>query len=691
MMGALLMAEAVGAVALDQDTYLWLEDVGGEKPLAWVRERNAETAKELESSASFKKLEEQILEVLDSKDTIPLVTLRGGYLYNYWQDAKNPRGLWRRTTMEEYRKPKPKWETVLDVDALGAAEKEKWVYKDVDCLYPEPKRCLVSLSRGGADAVVIREFDMETKKFVAGGFELPESKGNLAWIDFDTVYVRTDFGPGSMTTSGYPRIVKRWKRGQPLSEAAVVYEADEKDVGAYGYRDLAPGYERDFVVRYMTIFTKETFLLGADGSKKKIEIPDDADFSIHREWMIVNPRTPWEVGGKTVPAGALVATRFDAFMEGKRDFQMLFEPTATRSLADTKWTKSHLILNVLDDVKNRLEVFTPPSSAGSSEWKREPFAGAPALGTVSAWGLDPDLSDEIFMQVTDYVTPTTLSYGAIGKAPEKVKATPAFFDASKIEVSQHFATSKDGTRVPYFQVSKKGMKLDGSNPTVLTGYGGFEVPQLPKYSGTVGRSWLSQGGVYVVANIRGGGEYGPAWHQAALKANRPKSFEDFAAVATDLVARKVTTAKKLGIVGGSNGGLLVGNMFTRYPELFGAVVCQVPLLDMKRYSHLLAGASWMGEYGDPDKPEEWEFIKTFSPYHNVEAGKSYPPILFTTSTRDDRVHPGHARKMTARMRELGYDVRYYENIEGGHAGAADHKQAAHMWALTYTFLAQKLK
>ncbi|HEU5264093.1 MAG TPA: prolyl oligopeptidase family serine peptidase, partial [Gaiellaceae bacterium] len=596
------MAEAGGVVALDQDAYLWLEDVGGDKQLAWVRERNAETAKELESSSSFKKLEEQILEVLDSKDTIPLVTRRGGLLYNYWQDAKNPRGLWRRTTLEEFRKPKPTWETVLDVDALGAAEKEKWVYKGVECLYPEPKRCLISLSRGGADAVVIREFDMEKKAFVPEGFQIPEAKGNLAWIDLDTVYVRTDFGPGSMTTSGYPRIVKRWKRGQPLADATVVYEGEVSDVGAYGYRDLAPGFERDFIVRYITIFTKETFLLAADGSKKKIEVPEDADFSIHREWMIVNPKKAWEVGGKTIPAGALVATRFDAFMEGKRDFQMLFEPTPTRSLADTSWTKGHLILNVLDDVKNRLEDFTPPEGTTSTEWKRAQFAGAPALGTVSVWGVDSDQSDEIFMQVTDYLTPTTLSYGTVGQVPEKLKSTPAFFDASKHEVSQHFATSKDGTRVPYFQVSKKGMKLDGSNPTVLTGYGGFEVPQLPKYSGTVGRSWLSQGGVYVVANIRGGGEYGPAWHQAALKANRPKSFEDFAAVATDLVARKVTTAKRLGIVGGSNGGLLVGNMVTRYPQLFGAVVCQVPLLDMKRYSHLLAGASWMGEYGDPDKP-----------------------------------------------------------------------------------------
>jgi prolyl oligopeptidase len=690
-MGALLMGVAGAAGAADDDSYLWLEDVQGDRALTWVKERNAETVKDFESSGGFKKLETDILAIMDSKDTIPTVSREGALYYNFWQDAKNPRGLWRRTTLEEYRKPQPKWETVLDVDALATAEKENWVYKGSECLRPEYKRCLIRLSRGGADAVVTREFDVEAKSFVKGGFQLAESKGGTSWVDQDTLFVGVDFGPGSMSTSGYPLVAKRWKRGTPLSEAAIVHQGDKDDLGVYAVHDQAPGFERDYIIRYMSIFTSETFVLAPDGTKKKIEIPDDAESSIHRAWLYVKPRTPWTVGGKTIPAGALVAARFDAFMAGQRDFQLLFEPTATRSLDTYRFTKSHVILNVLDDVKNRLELLTPPDGTATTEWKREPFAGAPSIGAVSAWGIDPDTSDEIFMRVTDFLTPTTLSYGVAGKAPEQVKKTPAFFDASGLEITQHFATSKDGTRVPYFQVAKKGLKLDGSSMTLLTGYGGFEVAELPHYSGTVGRSWLSRGGVYVVANIRGGGEYGPAWHQAAVKKNRPRSYEDFAAVASDLVARKVTTAKKLGIVGGSNGGLLVGYMVVRYPELIGAAVCQVPLLDMKRYSHPLAGASWMDEYGDPDKPEEWEFIKTFSPYHLVEKEKAYPPVLFTTSTRDDRVHPSHARKMTALMRDMGYDVRYYENIEGGHAGAADHKQAAHMWALTYTYLAQKLK
>jgi len=690
MTGYFMAAALLAAQTSEDDPYLWLENVQGDKALAWVKERNAETVKEFESSGSFKKLESDILSIMDSKDKIPDVVREGTLYYNLWQDAKNPRGIWRRTTLEEYRKPQPQWETVLDLDALGKAEGENWVYKGHDCLRPDYKRCMLSLSRGGADAIVIREFDVETKSFVKDGFALPEAKGGTSWVDKDTLYVGTDFGPGTVSSAGYPLVGKRWKRGTPLSEAVEVYRGDPKDIGAYVVHDSSPGFERDFLLRYMTIFTSETFLLAPDGTRKKIPVPDDAESSIHREWLVVKPRTAWTIGGKTIPAGALVATRLDPFLAGKLDLQLLFEPTATRSLDTHTFTKGHLILNVLDDVKSKLELLTPPDGAGT-EWKREALVGAPALGTVTVKAIDSDTSEEFFLYVTDYLTPTTLSYAVVGKAPEALKRTPAYFDATGLEISQHFATSQDGTRIPYFQVSKKGMKLDGSAVTLLYGYGGFEVAELPAYSGTVGRAWLTRGNVYVVANIRGGGEYGPTWHQAAVKKNKPRAYEDFAAVAQDLVARKVTSTKKLGIVGGSNGGLLVGNMVVRYPQLFGAAVCQVPLLDMKRYSHLLAGASWMDEYGDPDKPEEWEYLKTFSPYQLVAKDKTYPAVLFTTSTRDDRVHPGHARKMTAKMRDMGYDVRYYENIEGGHAGAADHKQAAHMWALTYTFLAQKLK
>ncbi len=669
------------------DPYLWLEDVTGEKALAWVKARNAESAQELEDSPAYKTLENDLLKILDSTAKIPLITKSGVWYYNFWRDAKHPRGLWRRTSLAEYRKADPDWEVVLDIDALGAAEKESWVFHGAQFLRPGYRQCLVSLSRGGSDAVVVREFDVEARAFVKNGFQLPQAKSQVSWIDQDTLFIGTDFGPGSLTTSGYPRIAKLWKRGTPLAQAKVVFEGKTSDVAAGAYHDATPGFERDFARRSPTFFSSETFLIGKDGANRKIEVPADAESSVTREWLLVKPRTPWAVAGRTYGAGSLVATRFDDFMAGKRAFTVLYQPTATTSLESYTWTRHHLILNLLEDVKNRLYVLTP----GQNTWKMEPLVGAPAMGTASAWGVDPDESDEFFLEVSDFLTPDALSHGILGKAPVKLKTAPTFFNSDGLEISQHFVASKDGTRIPYFQVSRKGLKLDGSHPTLLSGYGGFEVSEMPTYSGLRGLGWLDGGGVFVLANIRGGGEYGPKWHQAALKQNRLRAYEDFAAVAQDLITRKVTSAKHLGCEGGSNGGLLVGNMLTLYPQLFGAIVCQVPLLDMKRYTHLLAGASWMGEYGDPDKPDQWAYIKKFSPYQNVKAGATYPPVLFMTTTRDDRVHPGHARKMMARMKAMGYDVRYFENIEGGHGAGADNRQSAHFWALDYTFLWKVLK
>jgi len=671
--------------AASEDPHQWLEDVTSDRALSWVRDHNAKAEKELAGGEAFSKLEGDILKIMDSDAKIPYISKAGAYYYNFWRDAQHVRGLWRRTSLEEYRKPQPKWEVVLDVDALGKAEKENWVFHGAEFLRPGFQRCLISLSRGGSDASVVREFDVTTKAFVTDGFQLPEAKSHHSWIDIDSIFVSTDFGPGSLTTSGYPRVAKLWKRGTPLSAAKTVFEVKATDMVGGAYHDSTKGFERDLLVRTPSFFTSETFLLGKDGSQRKVEVPLDAETGIHREWLLVKPRTPWTVGGKTYPEGSLLVARFDDYMAGKRELAVLFEPTAAASLVGYTWTRHHLILNVLEDVKNRLFVLTPGA------WKQEPFKGAPAMGTVSASAVDDEDSDDYFMTVTDFLTPSTLHYGVIGGTPEKLKETPAFFDASGLEISQHFTASKDGTRIPYFQVSAKGMKLDGTHPTLLTGYGGFEISEVPYYSGVVGRAWLSQGGVYVIANIRGGGEYGPKWHQAALKQKRHRAYEDFAAVAQDLVTRKVTSVKHLGVEGGSNGGLLVGNMLTLYPQLIGAVVCQIPLLDMKRYSHLLAGASWMEEYGDPDKPEEWEYIKTFSPYHNVQVGSKYPPTLFMTTTRDDRVHPAHARKMMAKMEALGCDVRYFENIEGGHGAGADNKQSAHFTALAYAFLWKTLK
>jgi len=573
---------------------------------------------------------------------------------------------------------------------------KKWVWHGADCLKPQPpdnvyKRCLIALSPGGSDADVTREFDLETKQWVSDGFFRPEAKGGLGWIDADTVYVYTDFGPGSMTASGYPRIVKQWKRGTPLEAATLVYEGGPGDMYIAALRDHTPGFERDFVSRTIAFYNDELYLRRGDGTLAKVEAPNSANKSVHREWLTLELREPWEVGGRTYQAGSLLATKFDDFMAGKREFEVLFEPTANSSLAGFDWTRSHLVLNVLQDVKNQLSVVTP----GEGGWTRTGFIGAPGIGTLAVSAVDPDESEAVWLTATDFLTPTTLSLAQVGAEPEKLKSNPVFFDGSRHVTEQHFATSKDGTRVPYFLVRTKDLKFDGTAPTLLYGYGGFEISMTPSYSGGVGKGWLertheSGGGVFALANIRGGGEYGPRWHQAALKANRHKAYEDFAAVAQDLVDRKITSPAHLGTQGGSNGGLLMGNMLTQYPDQFGAIVVQVPLLDMKRYNHLLAGASWMAEYGDPDKPEEWAFIQKFSPYHLFDPAKDYPPVLFTTSTLDDRVHPGHARKMMAKMAAAQKDVRYYENIEGGHGGAADNKQAAHMQALAYTFLWQQL-
>ena len=684
MLSALMMAPA-GAQTVSEDPYLWLEGVEDAKALDWVRARNAVSEKQLAGDPGFEALRGSLLEILDSNARIPYVSKMGAYYYNFWRDKNNPQGIWRRTTLAEYRKDTPQWEVLLDIDALGKAEGVNWVWGGADCLRPAYDRCLISLSRGGADADVTREFDVSDKAFVKDGFSRPEAKGQIGWIDADTVYVGTDFGPKSMTSSGYPRIAKEWKRGTPMSAAKTVYEGQESDIWISAYRDHTPGFERDFVYRGLTFYTNELYLRDKAGALTKLDLPDGAQKSAFREWLSVELRQPWTVGGRVYTAGSLLAIRLDAFLSGARNFDVLFEPAQNTSLASSAVTKDHVILNVLEDVKNRLYVLTP----GKNGWTRTPLVGAPSFGTVGISAVDSEESNDYFMTVTDYLTPTSLLMGTVGSKPEKLKQLPGFFDASQHEISQQFATSKDGTRVPYFMVSKKGMARNGKNPTLLYGYGGFEVSLTPNYSAGVGRAWLSAGGVYVVANIRGGGEYGPRWHQAALKANRNKAYEDFAAVAEDLIARNITTPKHLGIQGGSNGGLLMGNMTVMYPQLFGAVVCQVPLLDMKRYHKLLAGASWMAEYGNPDT-DDWSFLKAYSPYQNVSKDVRYPPVLFTTSTRDDRVHPGHARKMMARMMEQGHDVTYYENIEGGHGGAANNAQSAYMSALAYTFLKQKL-
>ena len=729
------------------DPYAWLEEISAEQALDWVHERNAHSAAAL-GGELFDTIERQVREVLDAEDKIPHVSQIGDHYYNFWRDARHVRGIWRRTTPSSYVTDDPEWETVLDLDALADAEGESWVWHGASVLRPAPdrlaasepwRRALVDLSPGGSDADVTREFDLVTKRFLPasdGGFERPAAKGSLSWVDEDTVFLETDLGEGTTTTSGYPRIAKLWRRGTPMSEAVTVFEGAESDVAISARRSRTPGFERDLVTRAPSFFTSETWLVHdvgtPDQSLTRIDVPDSATIGFHREWLLIRLRDDWEVtasapgvpaagangpgragdpvaagGSVTFRAGSLLAAPVEDFLAGSRRLTVLFEPTTSASLAGSTWTRHHLVLNVLEDVTHRLHVLTPPDvPVAGAPWARSPFPVSGELLSVGVGSVDVVDSDDVWVVTTGYLTPATLSRGTVGSpgtdpdavvpaaTPTPLKAAPARFDPTGLVARQRFATSDDGTRVPYFLVGRADV-LDADPgtaapaPTLLWGYGGFELSATPAYSGTIGRAWLTRGGVYAVANIRGGGEYGPAWHQAALRERRHRAYEDFAAVAADLVATGVTEPGRLGMEGRSNGGLLAGNMLTRYPHLFGAVIVGVPLLDMKRYTHLLAGASWAAEYGDPDT-DDWDFLRTFSPYHLFDGGAQYPPTLFTTSTKDDRVHPGHARKMAALMLAHGKDVTYYENVEGGHGGAADNAQAAAMAATQWTFLWNRL-
>ncbi len=676
------------------DPFQWLEDVQGDKALAWVRERNAQSQAVLTTRPEYAGTKAQLLEVLNARDRIPGVVRRGDWLYNLWQDETNKRGLWRRTTLAEYRKDQPAWDVVLDLDALAKTEKENWVWGGATMLAPDHRRCLIALSRGGADAKVIREFDTVDRAFVKDGFSLPEAKSDVDWIDIDHLYVGTDFGPGAMTDSGYPRIVKRWKRGTPLASATTVFEGIARDVSVQVAVDDTPGHERTVFTRAIDFFNRKTFLLQGD-KLVPLDVPDDSVPNFMRDTLLLDLRSPWTVGTTTYPAGTLLAADAKAYLAGSRQFQVLFAPTPTRSLAAYIQTRDHLVLNLNDNVASTLAL-----------WRKTPQGfvdmpiTAPSPGNLGLSSLhDPrnpkdPLANAYLLSYTDFLTPDSLYLGdttADPKAPrEKLKSRAPLFDSAGLKAEQRFATSKDGTRVPYFIVGPKDAKLDGSTPTLLYGYGGFKISLKPWYSGSFGRGWLARGGALVVANIRGGGEFGPTWHTAAQKAHKQRSYDDFIAVAEHLIATKVTSPKHLGIQGGSNGGLLVGATMVQRPDLFNAVVCQVPLLDMRRYNVLLAGASWMAEYGNPDLPAEWAWISKYSPYQNVKEGVKYPKVLFTTSTRDDRVHPGHARKMAARMLAQGHSLLYYENIEGGHGGAADNEQRAHLQALEYSYLWQQL-
>ena len=670
----------------NDDPHLWLEGVEDKEALEWVKERNAKTVEDVAQNDDFASLQSDLKAIYDSKDRIPYITLQGDHYFNFWRDTEHPRGVWRRTTLESYKSDTPEWETILDLDALAETEGENWVWHGATCLYPAETTCMLALSRGGADADVKREFNVETQSFVENGFYLPEAKSDVSWVDENTLLVSTDFGEGSLTDSGYPKITKEWTRGTELTDATTLYEGDQKDIWVGSFYDPHPGYERTYVYQGLTFYSNNLFLQTKKGLTQ-IDKQESANASIWKDTILLELREDWTVNGQTYKAGSLLSAPLKKWLRGKKKLTVLFEPDEHSSLSRFSTTKDFLVLTILRDVKTEIEVW----SQKGKRWKKTAGISTPnGGGQVRITPIDSYNSNDYWMTYRDYITPNTLSIGTIEQSestdtPETLKQLPAFFDASNLQVSQHFATSKDGTKVPYFQVAEKNIELNGENPTILYGYGGFEVSLLPSYSASVGTAWLSKGGVYVVANIRGGGEYGPSWHQAALKENRHRAYEDFAAVGEDLVGRGVTKPSKLGIQGGSNGGLLMGNMYTLYPDHWGAIVCQVPLLDMKRYTKLLAGASWAGEYGNPDIPEEWAYIQTFSPYHNFQSSDEHPPMLITTSTRDDRVHPGHARKMTALLEGSEKDVLYYENMEGGHGGSANNEQASFMNALAYTF------
>ncbi len=668
-----------------EDPYQWLEEVDSPKSLAFVKAQNKITFDKLSQLTAYDSIYKTSLDIYNSKDRIAYPTVYGEFVYNFWKDEANQRGIWRRSPKTAYLEGKPAWETLLDIDEIAKKDSVKWVYKGASGLYPNYDRFMIQLSKGGGDAAVIKEFDVNTKEFIEDGFYIPESKGGVSYIDANTLIVSSNFGEGSMTTSGYPKQVKLWKRGTPLKDAQLLYDGEATDVscGGSAVRDGTTSYT--WITRYMTFYTSHTFVWIND-QLKKLTLPEDATISgiLHNQ-LILNLKSDWNVHDNTYQQGAIVSLNFTDLLADKISVKLILQPDEFSSVSDVYITKNKLLVNLLNNVNGELYVYSFHNEA----WEKSRIA-APAYGTISIIDID-EFSDNFFFDFENFIIPSTLflanaADGTFGS----VKSRKAYFDGSKYEVQQIMVASKDGTMVPYFVVAAKNMKYDGTNPTLLYGYGGFEVSLGPFYSASFGTSWLEKGGVFVLANIRGGGEYGPKWHQAGLKEKRQNVFDDFHAVAQNLISKKITSPKHLGIMGGSNGGLLMGVAFTQRPDLYNAVVCQVPLLDMKRYSKLLAGASWMGEYGNPDIPEEWEYIKAYSPYHNLKEGADYPEVFFYTSTRDDRVHPGHARKMVAKMSAMGYPVFYYENVEGGHAGASTNEQSAKLSAMTFSYLRMKL-
>lgn len=674
------------------DPYLWLEEVEGDRAMAWVNKQNTRSLGVLQGDPRYETLHQQALEIVQSRDRIPSPGLRhDGRISNFWQDAEHVRGIWRMTTLDSYRTDAPQWETILDIDALAAAEGKNWVYKGMTCLAPDENRCLVSLSDGGKDAVTIREFDIAAKAFVTGGIKLSESKGGASWIDQDTLLISRDFGQGTLTDSGYPMIVKLMKRGQTVDQAQEVFRGQPTDVSVSGYtlRDADGAVRAVLLNRSINFYEGETWRLNDDGTTTQLQLPAKSNINaLVNGQLVVTTDQDWTApSGQNFTTGDVIAWPLEAWLaDPATPAQLVIRPGEREAVEAVSATRNKLVVALYENVRGSVYVYEP---SASGEWSRTRL-DLPENVTVGI-GSSSDRDDKVFVSVAGYLNPSSLylADAATGDAAQ-VKSLPAKFDATGMRVDQFEARSADGTMIPYFVVHKDAMAVDGSNPTLLYGYGGFQSSLLPGYSPTVGKLWLERGGVYVIANTRGGGEFGPRWHQAALQENRQRAHEDFQAVAQDLITRGITSQPHLGIMGGSQGGLFMGAMLTQRPDLINAAVIQVPLFDMLRFHRLLAGASWIAEYGNPDIPEQRAWIERYSPYQNLRAGQPYPEVFIHTSTKDDRVHPGHARKAAARLEELGYPVLFYENTDGGHAAGANLRETARRLALEYTYLTRRL-
>ncbi|WP_027549843.1 prolyl oligopeptidase family protein [Bradyrhizobium sp. Cp5.3] len=673
--------------APDDDPWLWLEEVEGARALDFVERQNRLTLEKFGGPA-FARDRDTLAAIYDRPDNIPYVSRSDGLLYNLWKDANHPRGLWRRTTIAEFRKPNPSWEILLDIDQLAAKEGEDWLLNGSSSLPGDAPQTMLSLSRGGSDAVTLREFDLNTKSFVAGGFTLPEAKGGAAWVDPDTLLLSSAIGEDMATTSGYARTVRLWRRGQPVGQARVVFETTSDRMSAYCDVDRTGEAPRILFVDRQDFFNFDVWLGTEGGATVKLDLPSDIWLQLHGDWIALKLRSAWTVGGITHPADTVLGISLSAFLAGQRNFAVIFPPSPRRALQGLFWAKGRLVLSILDELRPVFEICTP-SAAG---WSSTRLPGLPAIGVVDVWRFDSHESEsngDLLANVQDPLTPPSLMLIEPDVAsPTVLKQAPRTFNADGLIVTQHEAISIDGERIPYVQTGPAG--VTGDAPVYMSAYGGFGLSVKPYYNSGLGKLWLERGGTIVQANLRGGGEFGTRWHDAGRLAGKRLSHDDFAAVAADLVRRGVTRAKRIAAQGGSNGGILITNMLTRYPERFGALFCTIPLIDMRRYTKLLAGASWIAEYGDPDKPEEWEWLQTYSAYHNAKPGQPYPPILIATTRRDDRVHPGHARKMAAKLHAMGYEAYFYEPAAGGHGYGKDNKERAGFEVLGFRFLKDKI-